>query len=321
VSGLDASVTGGGFSLGREEVTQLQGSVLDAPGHLARITVQGAIDLHLHSFPCLFPRVGNDREIVEAAQGAGMHAIVLKCHHESTVSRAYLLDQESSTLRVFGGIVLNYPVGGINPSAVEAALVLGGKIVWMPTVDSAFHREIYGATGGYDRQRGSVRSSGPGITIIKQGTLTPEAQEVIRLIADHGAILGTSHIAPEEIRLLVVEARKAGVEKILIMHPLFRVPRLTMEQIAEVVSHGAILELDYCGISPMWAEVKLDDLVHLVRTFGPNQCVLVSDGGQTHNPMPCQALRLLAQNLHERGITEEELRKMMVDLPKQLLGV
>lgn len=299
----------------------MQDSTRDPPGRLAQITVRGAVDLHLHSFPCLFPRVGNDREVAEAAQAAGMQALVLKCHHESTVGRAYLLDQENSTLRVFGGIVLNNFVGGINPSAVEAALVLGGKIVWMPTVDAAFHRETYGAIGGYDRQTGRVKSSGPGITILQQGTLTTEVREVIRLIADHGAVLGTSHLSPEEIRQLVVEARKAGVEKILIMHPLFKVPRLTMEQIAELVSHGAILELDYCGISPMWAEVKLDDLVRLVRTFGPGQCVLVSDSGQTHNPIPCEALRLLAQNLHERGISEEELRKMMVELPKQLLEI
>lgn len=34
---------------------------------------------------------------------------------------------------MFGGITLNRQVGGINPYAVESALKLGGKVVWLPT--------------------------------------------------------------------------------------------------------------------------------------------------------------------------------------------
>jgi hypothetical protein len=71
----------------------------------------------------------------------------------------------------------------------------------------------------------------------------------------------------------------------------------------------------------MWAEVKLDDYVHLIKRFGVERCILVSDAGQTHNPMPCEALRLLAQNLYEKGIPEEALRTMMVTNPQALLGI
>ena len=87
-----------------------------------------------------------------------MKAILLKCHHENTVSRAYLVQRVIPGIRVFGGIVLNYYVGGINPAAVEASLRLGGKEVWMPTVDAGYHAEVHGGTGGYDT---SLRSSNP----------------------------------------------------------------------------------------------------------------------------------------------------------------
>ena len=288
---------------------------------MAQVSIRDAIDMHLHPFPCIFPRLADDWEVVHSAQAAGMQAIVLKSHHESTVSRSYLLSQKTPDLKVFGGVVLNSFVGGINPAAVEAALALGGKTVWMPTVDAAHHARVYGSTGGYDRQKGHVKSAGPGISTLQQGKLTPETHEVVRLVAEHRAILGTSHISPEEIKELVTEARKAGVEKILIQHPLFRVPNLPMEMIEELVSLGATLEIDYCGISPWWAAVKLEDLVHLIEVFGSEHCILVSDTGQTHNPMPCEALRLLAQNLHEKGIAEKDLYTMMVTNPKQLLGI
>ena len=94
---------------------------------MSRVSVEGAIDLHIHTHPCLFPRIGDDRAIVAAAAAAGMRGVMLKCHHESSVSRAYLVNAEFPDIDVFGGIVLNSYVGGINPAAVEAALRLGGK--------------------------------------------------------------------------------------------------------------------------------------------------------------------------------------------------
>jgi hypothetical protein len=288
---------------------------------MTQVTVQDAIDMHAHTHPCIFPRIVDDWQFVETAKEAGMQALVLKCHHESTVSRAYLISQKIPDIKVFGGIVLNSFVGGINPAAVEAALRLGGKTVWMPTIDAGYHAEIYGYTGSYDRQKGTTSGGVEGIRILKDGQLTPETQEVIRLVAEYDANLGTSHLSPQEIHALVKEARKMGVEKILIMHPLFKVPKLPMPIIEAVVKLGALLEIDYCGISPMWAEVKLDDLVQLIKTFGSEHCILVSDAGQTHNPIPCDALRLLAQNLHEKGVTEEELHRMMVTTPQQLLGI
>jgi hypothetical protein len=286
---------------------------------MKRISVRGAIDMHFHSYPSLFPRVADDWEIIEAAQTAGMQAVVIKAHHESTVSRSYLLSQKTPQLKIFGGIVLDHFVGGVNPAAVEAALALGGKTVWMPTVDAAHHAAVFGFTGGYDRQKGQAKGGRPGIRILEQGTLTPETHEVLALISEHGAILGTAHLSPEEILVLVREARKAGVEKILIQHAMFPVPNLPWTAMEELVALGAILEIDYCGISPMWAEVKLEDYVRLIERFGAEHCILVSDAGQTHNPLPSDALRLLAQNLYERGVSEENLHTMMIDIPKQLL--
>ena len=126
------------------------------------IDVAGAIDMHCHPFPDLFPRLADDIDIAIAARDAGLKALMLKCHHESTVSRAYLIQRVVPGIRVFGGVVLNSYVGGINPAAVEAALRLGGKEVWMPTIDVGYHAEVHGGTGGYDAQKGGVAARGSG---------------------------------------------------------------------------------------------------------------------------------------------------------------
>ncbi|MFN8234197.1 MAG: DUF6282 family protein, partial [Actinomycetota bacterium] len=122
------------------------------------IDVAGAIDLHCHPHPDLFPRLADDLEVVQHAAGLGLRAIMVKCHSEPTVSRAYLTQKMVPDVQVFGGIVLNRSVGGINPAAVEAALRLGGREVWMPTVDAAFHVEMHGGSA-YDVQESITGSA------------------------------------------------------------------------------------------------------------------------------------------------------------------
>ena len=41
------------------------------------VDVAGAVDLHCHPFPDLFPRLADDFDIVRAARDAGMKAILI----------------------------------------------------------------------------------------------------------------------------------------------------------------------------------------------------------------------------------------------------
>jgi hypothetical protein len=285
------------------------------------IDVTGAVDLHCHPYPDLFPRLADDFDIVRTARDAGLKAILLKCHHESTVSRAYLMQRVFPEIRVFGGIVLNSYVGGINAAAVEAALRLGGREVWMPTVDAGYHAEVHGGTGGYDSQQGG-RQQAQGIWIEDaDGKLRPEVKEVLELAAQYGAIIGTSHIAPREIVMLVREARSVGVEKIVITHPYFRVPNIDLDTLEEVARMGAMPEFGYCTISPAWQYAAPEKIVASVERIGASRCLLVSDTGQRHNPMPSEALRIFAQTIFEKGVPMDKVLQMITDNPRQLLDV
>ncbi|MCL5075217.1 MAG: phosphotriesterase-related protein [Chloroflexi bacterium] len=287
---------------------------------MSLISIRGAIDLHMHPYPDLFPRLADDREVAQAAVQAGLRAILLKCHVESTASRAYLLRAEFPDISIFGGIVLNTYVGGINPAAVEACLQLGGKEVWMPTIDSHYHAQIHGSTGRYDVQAGASTSK-EGITILYDGRLVPEVHEVLELIAQHEAILGTAHLSPAEIQALVRAAREHKVERILITHPYFKVPNLDLPFLQEMVRLGAKAEFGYCTVSSMWAYASVDKIKSSIQALGASNCVLMSDAGQTHNPLPPEALRLFAQMLYEKGIAEAELETMLIKNPSWLLNL
>src|SRR5690625_3924308 len=145
------------------------------------ITLKGAIDLHLHTYPDVFPRLIDDIELAKFAAQSQMRGVVIKSHIESSVSRAYLAEQVVPEVNVFGGVVLNTYVGGINPAAVDTCLRLGGKIVWMPTIDSAYHALKHGGTGRYDTQEGG-RVFSDGISVIDDNDRLLRSEE--RRVAD-----------------------------------------------------------------------------------------------------------------------------------------
>jgi Family of unknown function (DUF6282) len=285
------------------------------------IDIEGAVDVHVHSEPDLFPRIADDVGVARHAASLGLRALSLKCHSERTTSRAYMTMQQVPGIQVVGGIVLNRAVGGINPAAVEAALALGGRHVWMPTVDAANHARTFGATGAYDKQASTVaKAQDRGIEVFDDaGKPIAGLIDVLDLTAHHSAILSTCHLSVREIKLLVSTARERGVEKIMITHPFFKVPALDLDTLKQLVAQGAYAEFGYCTVSPMWNHAPLTRVVAAIEALGPERCILMSDAGQRHNPMPAECLRVFAQSVYESGVSEEGVERMIKQNPLDLL--
>jgi hypothetical protein len=251
-----------------------------------------------------------------------MLGVQLKGHSESTVSRAHLMSQEFPDMNVFGGIVLNRYVEGINPYAVEACLRNGGKTVWMPTVDANYHARKYGRTGRYSVQELDSEGSEVGISILKEnGELIDDLLEILDLISQHDVVLGTCHLSPDEIIKLVDAAIDKNIRKICLTHPFVKVPGVDLNYLKKIVPRGVFAEFGYCTVTPMWADASIDQVKEAIQVLGAERCIIMSDGGQIHNPWPHEGLRIFAQSLYEKGITQNELETMMVANPKQLMGL
>src|SRR6185436_18571078 len=163
---------------------------------LTEVDLTGVIDLHIHTAPDVSPRKMDDVEAARQAAARGMRAILLKSHATLTAGRAELVERMVPGIHMFGGLALNDAVGGLNPSAVEAALRLGAVEIWMPTLSARGDPRPYRATG---------------LSVLDGDGLVPVIEEILRLIAEHDAILGTGHLSPAEIMLFVPAAREAGV--------------------------------------------------------------------------------------------------------------
>ena len=72
---------------------------------------------------------------------------------------------------------------------------------------------------------------------------------------------------------------------------------------------------------PAWQSVNLEQMTKSIREIGPQHCVLATDFGQLHHPIPPEGLRMFVQMLLEQGISAEDIRTMIVDNPARLLNL
>lgn len=278
----------------------------------------GAIDLHVHSAPDVYPRSLDDLGVARAAEAAGMRAILLKSHHTLTADRAALVDSQVD-IAVRGGLALNLTVGGLNPVAVEAAIELGARQIWMPTIHS--RQSLRAATAEMFVNEAKKGRAGL-VAFDEDGTPVPGLRDILEMVRDAGIVLGTGHLAPEESLALLELAHETGVERLLVTHPMMSFTRFSLGQMQRAVELGAYLEFDALACLPQWPEsVPPAVTAGAIMEIGAENCVLASDGGQVANPQAPQMLLTFAEQLAGEGISPAALRTMMRENPEFLLGL
>lgn len=294
------------------------------------LTLDGFYDLHIHSAPAPFVRIGDSADIARWCADAGMAGIVIKSHFESTVSKVHharlAVCDTHPHFQVFSGIALNRGVGGINPGAVELALQQGAKVVWLPTIDAANHAKAFGASGTYGFKAMTLTSrrkrQDPLLSVIDAGgKLTAEAREVIDLVIDYGAILATGHISKPEIMAVADYAFGAGAKRVVITHPELAAPKLDLPTMVELARAGAIMEFCAVNLMPVFYSISVQGLMEAIEAVTPERAIISSDGGQPFNPRPHEAIRIVVQSLHEKGVPEATIRTICIENQKVLLGL
>lgn len=284
----------------------------DALAVRAQALLLGAYDLHMHAAPSPFGRALDDFGLLEEAGRAGMAGIVLKSHYEPTGARAQLANTHCvSSCTAYGGIVLNWPVGGLNPYAVENALRRGVRIVWMPTRDSA-NSLLSGNMPGdfFDR---------PGITVTDEtGSLKPKVIRILEIAKKYGTAVATGHLSPDESVLLCRKGREMGVRMVL-THPEFDRTIVDASTQAELAALGVYVEKCWYNVAEGNCTVK--EMVSHIRQTGIGQCFLTTDRGQGNREHPAEAMKRFLITLLEAGLTEDELYTMTHTVPGKVLGL
>lgn len=281
--------------------------------------LEGAIDLHIHAGPDLFPRELDEVDVARQAEEIGMRAVLFKSHFTTNADRIYMLRKKFDDIRLYGSVILNKSVGGINPDAVFASLNLGAKRVEMPTVDAVPHIEKLGRTYPWSKIQ---LPETEGITIFDaEGELIPEVREVCELVATYDAILCTGHLTVPEMFALIGEARDAGVENILVTHADLDVVSVSKEDQGRMADMGAHIEHSFTPCTHLRQRLDPRRIVEAIEHVGAERCVMSSDMGQPVNPLPREGFRMFVKTMLHLGIPQKDINTMIRKNPAKLLGL
>jgi len=275
----------------------------------ARELLRGAVDLHAHAAPDPFAERRMDaRELANAATEARMAAIVLKSHEYPTQPLAWALQPEFDQIEIHGAVALDHGVGGLNPDALEVALRIGTRVVWMPTFDAVWSRDTFGR----------FNSTADPVTVLDRGgALRPVVHGLLDLIEEHDALLCSGHLSPDETLALVEASRARGIRTVVTHATAFGIPLAVQRRAADL---GAFVE--QCG-NVMFRDDGVDEatnaILEEVRALGPEHVVLSTDLGQAANPPPPAGFGRWMERFLDAGFSDDEVRQMVQTNPRAVL--
>lgn len=273
--------------------------------------LRGGYDLHAHSAPSHIQRSVDDFGLLEQASAADMSGILIKNHYESTAGRAALLNRMGGLkTKAYGGLVLNWPAGGINPYAAESALRMGASFVWLPTRDAA-HCLDYGNMPGdfFDR---------PGIRVLDQdGKPVKALLDVMEVVKKYGAVLATGHISPREAQTVCLAARAMGVKTVL-THPDWNRLKIPVDVQCRLAKAGVLIEKNWANVDD--GDCSEQEMLLGIRQVGPEHIFISTDRGQHGKGSPVDGMLRFIAFLLKNGFSEGEISKMVRGNPARLLN-
>jgi hypothetical protein len=276
--------------------------------------LRGAYDVHQHSGPSPHTeRLFDELDLAIHGCYIGLGGIVFKEQFMPSTRSARIVqkvvdqwadEHGKKRIEIFGGVCLNYAVGGLNADAVIASYRMGGKYVWFPNVDSNHHRLVVN------------EGVGQGIDLIDDADkVVPQAREILDLMAQTDMVLGVGHQSTRERFAIVREAVALGVKRIEITHVNFPPSWLTPEQCKAMADMGAYVSI--YAIDD--AYYSWDDVMQVYRAVGPERMLIASDRGHISTGHPIDGLRRLIVGFMQSGVPDDHIRLMCRTNPASLL--
>ena len=281
--------------------------------------LHGAYDMHLHFAPeAWMTRRFDALDTALHARESGLAGFVLKNRTYCTQPLALLVRRLVPEVRVFGCLVLDGEVGGLNYQAVKAAAEIGTKVLYMPVFYAENSMPVI-------KRLFDVKLGNDTIRIVDEtGRLVPEVEDILRVVKDYDMVLCSGHVSPREVKTLADRCIGMGISKVVVTHPMSEFvceEFLTFEELAALARAGITIEHCAQAISPTSERRDPAIFVEGIRAQGAENCILTTDFGGTPHPTIAEGLRMFISTLLRKGLTEREIELMVKTNPRRLLGV
>jgi hypothetical protein len=179
---------------------------------------------------------------------------------------------------------------------------------------------------GYDDL--GMRFPDNGITVLdERGGLLSEVREILAMVAAADVVFFTGHLSIDESKVLVPEAKRLGVKKIVVSHPEYENMNYSIDDQRWLADAGALMEHTMSCHLPFWFPTDRPryqtvwDIYDAIKAVGPERCVLTSDLGQIHSPPPTEGFREFIQMFASLGASDRDIDLMTKENPSRLLGL
>lgn len=287
--------------------------------------LKGAIDPHVHSGPSIAPRAIDHLELLQQASAAGFAAVVTKDHDYSGVMTAALIKRHYPDLKtkIYSSIVLNNVIGGFNPYAVEHTAAMGGKVVWLPTLAAENHlRWQENAKWTHPASTEKIRPA-VGIPVLNADkSVRDDVKEVLDIVARNDMVLASGHLHISETWRVFEEAKKRGVNRMVLTHPE-DIVEASMNDVKGIAAMGAFVEHSLCMFLE-GSKFKIADGEELrkhIEAAGVDQTIFCSDLGQIGVFSPIEGFRRGIKLCMDLGYDDAQIRKMVSTNAARALGI
>ena len=171
-----------------------------------RDILKGILDIHVHAGPSVANRQVDAADMLKEAVVAGYRGFLVKDHYFPSCMGVKMVQEhcDAQGVEIYSSMCLNNSMGLFNLMALDAAINMGAKIIYFPTVSSKNH---------IDHHKGNFVGSGkmsvpetPVVYVDENGVMDPAAVECLKLMAEKDVVLGTGHGTAWEIDHLVEKA-------------------------------------------------------------------------------------------------------------------
>lgn len=288
--------------------------------------VKGVIDMHCHGYPEISLDYKNTRDddddMIRQCIEMGMRGVVIKANVFAALRECYYLQKMFPDFLVMPSITLNTPSGGVDPLSVELALKLGAKIIHMPTWSSANDMRVGNFAPrirAFSEHADSLVEENGIRALNADGTLQENIRKIIDLAKKYDVALFTGHFGTDEVKKIIEYAHEIDYKKVVWCHPT--VLGAGVEDMKWAISMGAHVEFIFVAQLPAYTFEKPQDVANLINELGAENVVLSSDHYDEYSPSTAEMNRLWIATLQHYGITDEQIRTMMVETPAKLLNL
>ena len=144
---------------------------------------------------------------------------------------------------------------------------------------------------------------------------------ILKLVAQSGIALGTGHLTPAETLIVVEEARKQGVAKIVVNHPEWATVDMSIDDQKRLAQFDVYFERCYARNVGGKYDKNFERNLQAMEALGFESTIVATDGGQVENPLWSDALAEYIGYLLNAGVPKSTVDLMTKQNPAKVLGL